>query len=334
MLIKTFTPKLITPEYLTEYPTLTTRVRGEVRAVMYDLNMRPVLDTGWTPNLITDYGLTSLTIDGIGFYMHIGTSSTAPSFSDVSLGAWVARTQTGNLNVVNPTAPLYEFGMQRRGRFNPGVATGWVREMGLSPTNADNPSTMDVRALLNPAVEKGIDNYLDVYHRMWHYPDLTPHTTQLVLAYDGKTYDCTVGVHDVDNSYYSQSPYSTHYIGSDSFGTYGADGIAEAGAPSLTDNGTGWTNVSGQQNTWPYGLSYSTAGGSPPNPWAESVWYIALDNANFTHGLAGMNTGYGPHTCYTHFKFTDVLDRTKGIPKDETMRFGGTVRMVSTRYTP
>lgn len=302
---------------------------------MYDLNMRPVLDTGWTPNVITNLGLERLSVGSIGAYMHIGSNSTPASFTDTSLGTWVARTSGGGrLNTINPTAPLYEFGQQRKGRYDPGVATGWVREMGLSLSNIDNPSDMHIRALLNPAVDKGVDNYLDVYHRMWSYPDLNRNTVQLVLAFDGETYDCTVGLCDVDNTYYAQSPYDGHLLTADSFGAQGADGLAEAIPPGITDSSNTWSNTSGAQNTWPYGLGYLANGGSAPAPWGDRYFYLPLDNANFTHGLAGLTAAYIPHTAASFFKFTRVSDRTKGIPKDETRRFRGECRCVVERYVP
>ena len=335
MLIKTFTPKLITPEYPEGPPTLVSRVRGEVRAVLRDLNLRPVLDTGWTPNLITNQWLERLSTANIAGYMHIGTSSTAPSFTDTSLGAWVARTAgSGRYNPVNPTGPDYAFSVQKRGRFDPGVATGWVREMGLSHSNVDNPSTINIRALLSPAIDKGVDNYLDVYHRLWHYPPLTPSAvTPLVLAFDGKTYNCQIGAHDVDNTYYAQDSYDANMLySSQSVGTYGANGTSNIGYPDLLTGN--WTNYSGTDNTWPYGYGTVDSGGTAPNPWAEGEAYLGLDVGNFTYGIGGIALGYQPHTCQAWMTFMESTTPGYGIPKDETRRFRFRARTVVTRYTP
>lgn len=335
MLIKRFTPKLIEPEYLIKYPTFGVKYRGEIRAVLYDLNMRPVFDSGWSDNLITDLGMEDLAGGGgIGYYMNIGSGSTPPAFSDIGLETWLARSQSGEVNTINPTGPLYEFGQQRRGRFNPGVATGWIREMGLSKSNVDNPQNLDVRALLSPAVNKGVDNYLDVYHRMWCYPQLTRTIANLVLAFDGKTYECSTGMHDLDNTHYAQSPYDSYYAQSDSFGLFGANGVAEAVPPGLTDGGSAWTNTTNLGNTWPTGLGLIDRGGASPQWWVDSETYLQLDHGNGTYGLVGATSNWIPHTGYVNFKFVDVLDRTRGIPKDNTMRFRFRARSTVERYVP
>jgi len=329
MLIKTFKPKLVIPEPLERHPGTSFGLRGEVRAVLLDLNLRPVFDTGWTPNLITNYGMAGLAGGGgAGLYMHIGDSAVSPVFTDVSLGNWLAYAQTIRLGRIQAVAPDYGYSTQVKGRFNPGVATGWVREMGMAQSTTDDPSTIAIRALLNPAIEKGPDNYLDIYHRLWVYPDKARNTTQITV--NGEIFDCTAGNLNLDTWSDNVDTYVSHHINGSSVSTYGAPETGGYPFPALDE---GMATTWGTDNTWPRGIGLVATGGASPQWWADSEAYLALEDANFTYGIGGVGALYDHHPGGAGYTFVSTVNQ-QGIPKDETMRFRLRVRTTIERYTP
>lgn len=301
-------------------------IRGEVRAILYDLNLRPVQDTGWTPNVITNLGMErgGWATGGIGAYMNIGFGTSTPSVTDTTLGNWQARVSASVAGIISPTAPDYALSMQRAGRFNPGVATGTVSEMGLSTSNLDNPTNLGVRALLSPAIAKGVDNYLDVYHRLWMYPPLTDSTGQFLI--DGELFDVTIRPFRIAGSHYSENIYGNWTCTGSSIGTYGYP------SPLIAIDATALTYDGGSQNSFPDGINKVSSGGSGPW-WNEVEVNLDLTKANFANGIANTSWGVEHHTCNLQMHFARVSDGL-GVPKLNTQTFRMRLRTSATRYVP
>lgn len=103
----------------------------------------------WFPNLVTDAGLEFLG-NGNGAYMNfcsVGTGNTAPNNSNTTLASYLASTASIQASTqTNPgSAPWY--GAQTTTyRFNAGVATGNLAEVGVGP--ASNGTNLFSRALI------------------------------------------------------------------------------------------------------------------------------------------------------------------------------------------
>ena len=318
-------------------PGPTHRVRGEVRAVVLDLNRKPVFDTGWTPNLITDYGMYSLGCGGgIGGYMRLGTGTATPTVSDTALQTPTTALSEGAFSRISPQtpgAPDYQFGLQKKGRWDPGSFSGeTISEMGLfaSSANADANTNVQVRALLSPYVSVNADQYLDVYHRLWTYPILTE--MPVPLSINGENFTVTTRAYYVSAGYYAESPYEKHTISGSSAGTMGHPGPGLEILWNPLTNSQPFSNSLGGDNTWPVGWNQTSVGGSSPTWWSEREIYLQLDHANFTYGIGGMTSivGFHPMSGYA-YKFQS-LDTGLGVPKDETMRFRFRVRTNVERY--
>jgi len=168
------------------------RMRGEVRLVLMDSDGTVRQDTGWFPNLITNGGLVRMGVNGNwASTILIGSSATAPSNSDTSLGGFLASAGVSyddNQNI--PVAPNYEMWVTFKARFNAGVGTGTIREVGFHPSDQTANTNISTHALVSPAVVKGSTQVLDVFYRMYRYPYLTDRTG--VVAIEGVNYNYIV----------------------------------------------------------------------------------------------------------------------------------------------
>ena len=170
-----------------------TRIRGEFNMVLMDLNLRPVYESPWQPNLITDQGIREMGNAATGNWaaeIAVGSSATAPSVLDTSLGAWMAQGFAGYDSNNTPTAPDYALQTTIVQRFNAGTATGTIREVGLSDSGHADNANLSTRALVSPEVVKNADQVLDVYYRVWRYPDIVDRTGTVNI--EGVNYDYIV----------------------------------------------------------------------------------------------------------------------------------------------
>lgn len=216
------------------------RLKGEIRAILRDENLNQVYDSGWAPNILTETGRRNLGEPALGTgswfnYIHIGENGTAPTISDNSLLQWlgyssVALTQTWQAG----GAPDYWMSDVSGKRFNVGVATGTIREVGLS--NSSNNQYMSIRTLLPAPIVKGADQALDVYHRFTMYPPTADVTGQVTI--EGALYDYTirpwymdVGVGEPHNNFTLDGSANNHRA-------YGSTIVSALGAvsPSIFDN--------------------------------------------------------------------------------------------------
>ena len=132
------------------------------------------------PNLITNIGMDligSTQVVTLGAFLHIGSGSTAPAFTDAALVTKIAAVAAGGVgnnvsswDVTNPRTYVYT----RVYTFAVGSATGSLRELGLS--TASNGSLV-TRALFKDAfgdpttVEVAADEQLVVTYRLYIVPN-------------------------------------------------------------------------------------------------------------------------------------------------------------------
>jgi hypothetical protein len=174
------------------------KISGEGRLVLRDgETLRVIQDTGWFPNLVTDYGLTRMGTASWHAFTHIGDSATAPDVLDTTLGSYLASSNTQQSSVTtDPTGPNYQFSKTIARRFAAGVGTGTIREMGIGPNTGD--TNMIIHTLVSPAVTKSATQVLDVYHKFTVYPDLNDIVSTVTIGAD--TYDYTNRAMDVDSA--------------------------------------------------------------------------------------------------------------------------------------
>lgn len=187
--------KVLVPEYLDGsghgIAMPQQKMRGEVRCVLRDLMGNELLDTGWQPNLITNNGLVNMGETGQwGFRLIIGSSAAAPVITNTSVGSYLADKQiTFEQNNV-PVAPNYEIWMIAKARFNAGEGTGTVREIAAHPSAGTINTDISTHALLAAPIVKANDQILDVYYRMYRYPDLVDRTGTIMI--EGVSYEYIV----------------------------------------------------------------------------------------------------------------------------------------------
>ena len=165
-------------------------VGGEFNLVLRDANGRYLYETGWFPNLITDFGLIQMySLASYDTYFHIGSSNQAPAVTDTSLVSWLADSSnpTPGYSEGNDGSPDYSWWSIASRRFAAGDGTGTIREVGLSNTSSN--TNMVIRALVTPEITKNVDQVLDVYYRFRIYPNLTDSTGQVDV--EGELYNWT-----------------------------------------------------------------------------------------------------------------------------------------------
>lgn len=176
-------------------------------------------DTGWFPNLITDWGLNQ---KGVGDkqgdssfgslteHCHVGNaaSPTAPAVTDTQLNSWLAAHDDSLTSTDGAQASPPYYGWLRRGyRFNQGTAAGNISEVGIG--DSDEPSdNLWSRALVvdgggTPTVVTVLsDEFLEVFYELRSYPVLDD---QLMVVSDGPaTYDVIVRPAEVTNNWWSR----------------------------------------------------------------------------------------------------------------------------------
>lgn len=301
------------------------RLQGEIRCLLRNQDGRIAQDTGWIPNLVTNRGIFNLANPvGVGTYwdaFHIGSSSQAPAVTDTALVNHLA-SQSTSLGLSQETfavAPNYEYSTVRGGRFNSGTGTGTIREMGIGYNNQN--TNLTIRTLVTPEIVKGVDQVLDVYHRLTVWPDLTIKTGQLTI--NGELYDYELRPADMDNARYAYGEYSPS--------TYGVFAYTGGAFGTITGKPTGtiFTNMLS---------SYIDLGGTSNLTGTETATFrttFGLDNANGTwdyffglnswsHRTSGAGNGI-------QVSLAKVSDGT-GMTKDNTQTLELEFQMTWSRY--
>jgi hypothetical protein len=129
--------KILEPNRELMLPPVGLRGFYKIEAVRPDGRRRLLAD--WFPNLITDAGLELIGGAG-GYFLRcvVGSGNTAPSNSDTALVSLVGSTTslTGSTQTAQSTPPYFGT-LTMTYRFNAGVATGNLAEVGIGPTNTN-----------------------------------------------------------------------------------------------------------------------------------------------------------------------------------------------------
>ena len=147
-------------------------------------------------NLILSNQMASIWV--LGTYLHVGSGSTPPTFSDTSLVNWVAAKQsTGGWSEVSSSlvGDNYEREDKRDHQFNVGAVIGNISELGLSSTISQS-TALDTRALLKDEVgdpttiSLGALDQLVVTYFIKKQINMLPNTTSSLL--NGVAIDYTI----------------------------------------------------------------------------------------------------------------------------------------------
>lgn len=181
------------------YKLVVTRADGSTR------------ETEWFDNLILNNGLNRIGTGAIGHYCQVGSGSAAPLVTDTSLQSLVASAGAHSSSDGIGSTPYY--GWHRRTyRFNAGVATGNLSEVGIGWTTGS--STLFSRALIRDGggspttITVLADEVLDVIYELRLYPPETDSTFNLLI--NGTTHTVTCRPSNASPGYWSPSILFTH----------------------------------------------------------------------------------------------------------------------------
>lgn len=292
-------------------PAVTGSIKGEYRLVRYNSMGQMNHDTGWVKNTITNWGMDAKTTDG-GFatYFYIGDGTATPQVTDTQMAGFLGysnSTQGTTTKNDTPVAPFYEKWNQKAMRFNAGVGTGTINEVGIG-SNTTSVGELFARQLVTPAVTKASDEVVDVYWRLTWYPDLTERTGTVVD--DGITFDWTLRPLNVD----SHSDFTGTFL---TVGTmiYTVGTVSEADLVPITDNtlGSPLDNPNNGNGYWD-----STVG-----TYSRRIYYKwQLNDANLTNGIKTFRIGHTGPDVYYQVRMVAQSDTGAGNPqninKDET----------------
>jgi hypothetical protein len=286
--------------------------RFKFTAIRPDGRERPL--TGWVPNLILDSGLNLLGTMSMLSRCHVGTSNTAASVGQTGLLSWLASSNSiqETVNNAQSTEPYYGK-IVLRFRFNQGVATGNLNEVGIgaSATNTDmwsravivdefgTPTTITVLS----------DEVLDVTYELRLYPPLVDGSGTINIS--GTSYDVTWRAAAVTGTYWynwigttaSLSPTSnTHVVYN------GLMNASITGSPSGTSSSTQVTNNAYSNNSLQ----------------RDGVASYSLNIGNVAGGIKSCTQG----TSLGQYQF----EFNNPIPKDATKVLTLTHRVSWSRY--
>jgi len=180
---------------------LNTQVAGEYKLVAVQPDGTERILANWFPNLITNAGLNRMgTASDYTNNCQVGTGSTTPQFTDTALvSSLAAQSSVTTTSTSEATAPLYQRTITKRFRFNTGVATGNLTEVGVGWATT---GSLFSRALIldgsgNPTTVTVLSTEtLDVYYRLTIYPYINDITGTIELG--GEEYSYTMRAASLD----------------------------------------------------------------------------------------------------------------------------------------
>lgn len=284
-------------------------VAGYYKLVLRDLMGRPVLETPWKKNIITDQGLINMSnYDGWAYYMSIGSSAQAPAATDTGCIALLANMSSsrGYSNYVfNSSTPPYEMETTIGARFNAGVGTGTVRE--VTATGFSNYTNASSRFLVTPEIVKGVDQVLDVFYRA----RVERHPEDIITNGIDITEDSVSVLYDTiaRGSQYSTITPSSAFR---QMGIYqGTWTRCYSGPISADINGSPSGTQSGSSTiTYPGSIVSITDGA-----YRDVNHFFTLDDMGV--GIRSIRTRHD-HNYDTQIQYTDQATGTRLIPKDLT----------------
>lgn len=164
------------------------RTKGEFRFVLSTDSGIVIQDTGWFDNHFLDSGIRNVGYSNWSTGMRIGSSSAAVSNTQTALVAELAVAGTSLYSEANGGAPNYEIITTKKARFNAGVGTGTIREVGIYGAPYEvTPGELSFRTIVPIPITKLDEQILDVFWRSTVYPDLTERSG--TFDWDGELYN-------------------------------------------------------------------------------------------------------------------------------------------------
>lgn len=311
-------------------------IRGEFRAVLYNRDGTVAYDSGWNSNTIVDNGLWLFggwsnlqgSTENWYSYCHIGSNGSATVLSQTGINSWLASESSGTNPMPYPDAPRppvapdWERYSYRKWRFAAGNGTGTVREFAVGPHSGVLGNGQDIfaRHVLPAPIVKAADQALDIFYRIFMYPDQTEHPLQVVL--NGVTYD-TLTYH------VNKEIYNYNLFGSCGLISTFPDAVA---AFTTEPGATGARTLGGNPND----AAGSWYGGGNYQGYEERYANVGLDDFILGAPIKSVRTRVAPGywNFATVFSAVDGPDIGGGFPKtnEEVMTFK--YRVSWGRYTP
>jgi len=275
-------------------------IGGEWRCILKNSMGGIEYDSGWFPNLITNTGLVNM-YRGTGgywyFHCHVGGSNTAPANTDTTLGSWFGVHSVGLTTTHGPTpvAPNYEYYSIAGYRFNAGVATGLIQELGLSRNS--NNSEMSVRSIISPAINKLPSQILEIYYKFTIWPPIVD--TVGVVSIEGNNYNYIARLCNANSTFIQNTFMNFAFSTSGSY----CD-------PFQSTIGT----ITGQPNTQAGNDANSGTVVANGSGFSQTQYYFSVDNGNSNDGLGirSFRIGYEPSQYKSfQFEFSRVSDSAK-----------------------
>ena len=302
-------------------------LKGEYRYVLHNVqddgSLRIHRETDWEDNLITNLGLAQMT--EVAWYSRCitGTSAVAPDVTDTSMvGSFLAASSSvSSPSTVNLGSPTYACQQVNVYRFNQGVTTGTIQEIGLS--NLATGANICSHYLPSAPIVVAANQVLDIYFRFTVYPELADWTGTATIG--GVDYDVVMryfGIATARGTLVQFSP-STFY--SYWYTTDGPLGLITSGGPTgnalqnlvYGDWGpVGWVVL----NTTYYRDMFAKYGLTKNNH-SPGAWLRCS---------AGVFSPIAPFQC--QFTATNGPDIGEGIPKDYTKELTLTYRATWGRH--
>lgn len=221
--------------------------------------------------------------------------------------------------VSNPVAPNYGKSQIRTTRFNAGVGTGTVRQIGLCADSLA-ASLFCVHVLPVPVI-KAANQVLDVLYRITVYPSLISNTVSAVIG--GVTYDCVSSFYDVGANDNTALFNEAAVLNSNAFCaafTGPAAGLLDSlpsGTSTYVGSASNYNYLAGRCDFTTF-YNLNQANYSPPDFIRTSIAKIAV----------------GGYRIQTEFTATDGPNIGQGIPKDYRYELSLNRRLTWGRYTP
>ena len=157
-------------------------VKGRVRVRVVGPNDKGEIVTKhegpWVDNILTTYGLASLA-SAVGSSAavtasnwiqaaYLGTSNTAPTSTDTTLGASTASLTMGNASFTKTNTGAMTIEYRETWASNNPAGTATINEVGLycNSTGAESQNNMAAHATLSPSVSKGASDVIQVSHQI------------------------------------------------------------------------------------------------------------------------------------------------------------------------
>lgn len=291
----------------------------------------------WQRNLITNGGLNNFGTSTKNFFSeagngwiascHVGEGTTPPTVTDTALESYLSHKHHGGSYTSGPANgsgnPPYYRWLKNNHTFAQGQATGTWTEIGLGPSPGNGPIT--TRALIKDtngdptSIVVGASDQVTVRYEIRSYiTQLTPIAEQIII--DNVLYDTQRIPYNID----ANSSFANNMI-------YGA-GISNVHCFKNTAlpfiPADPWTGLSGDlmENRTATLQSYGA-----DTHYRDSIMFA--DHTKIYWGTKGLTAilmrGYSQEW---HMSFTQNLDPTWGIPKDNTNTLTLTLRHSWARY--